>query len=107
VLIHAARVPDSKEEAWAQVPAELREAAQLVGGIIGAGNLAGCIAYRSREAFAADRASHLNHADWFRAPVLYGFQFRDLVTQEFRPYPGWVRFFEVKAEAPRRRQVKR
>ena len=107
VLIHAARVPDPEEEAWAHVPAELREAARLAGGIIGAGSLTGCVAYRSREAFTADRDRHLNNPDWFREPVLYGFLFRDLTPLEFRLYPGWVRFFTMKAEAPRRKQVKR
>ena len=37
VLIHAARVPDKRPEAWAHVPAEWLETAQLLGGIIGIG----------------------------------------------------------------------
>src|SRR5579859_7112439 len=49
VLIHAARVPDPRPEAWSLLPPELREAAQLVGGIVGAGELTGCIPYRSLE----------------------------------------------------------
>src|SRR5438132_9253455 len=56
VLIHAARVPDERGEAWARVPLELRETAMLLGGIIGAGELLSCRAYRSAEAFGADQA---------------------------------------------------
>src|SRR5262245_57009885 len=73
VLIHAAAAPDERPEAWALVPAELRDTAQLLGGIIGAGELTGCVAYRSREAFGADQAKHLNDPAWFRGALLYGF----------------------------------
>src|SRR5205823_7843310 len=59
VLIHAARVPDPRQEAWSLLPAELQQAAQLVGGIVGAGELTGCIPYRTLETFHADRSRHL------------------------------------------------
>lgn len=95
VLIHAARVSDPRREAWAHVPPELREAARLTGGIIGVGELTGCLAYRSAEAFAADGARHLNDPSWFRPPVLYGFTFAGLGALPFRRYPGHVRFFPV------------
>jgi hypothetical protein len=98
VLIHAARIPDERPEAWARVPPELRAAARLVGGIIGAGRLTGCIAYRTIEAFTADRSRHLNEASWFRGPVLYGFAFAELTVRPFRPFPGWMRFFPVPDE---------
>src|SRR5271167_1377360 len=39
ILIHAARVPDERPEAWAHVPPEWLETAQLLGGIIGAGEI--------------------------------------------------------------------
>src|SRR5438105_2711773 len=78
VLIHAARVSDDRPEAWALVPPELHAAARLTGGIVGAGDVLQCIAYRSPEAFAADQARHLNRPEWFEAPVLYGFPFANL-----------------------------
>jgi hypothetical protein len=60
ILIHAARVPDPRPEAWAHVPPELMAAAKLAGGIIGAADLTGCVDYRTPEAFAAARLLHLN-----------------------------------------------
>ncbi len=99
ILIHAARVPDPRPEAWAQVPPELAEAARVVGGIIGCAELTGCIAYRSAEAFAQDRDKHLNDPAWFEPPVLYGFVFADTGPLPFRPYSGWMRFFPVE-QAP-------
>jgi hypothetical protein len=95
VLIHAARVPDERAQAWAHVPPELRSAAQLLGGIIGAGTLNSCIPYRNAAAFAADFSRHLNEASWFEGPVLYGFSFTDLSVRPFRRFPGWMRFFPV------------
>jgi hypothetical protein len=98
VLIHAARVPDERPEAWALVPDELREAAQLQGGILGAGDLTQCLVYRSPQAFAADQARHLNEPSWFQPPVLYGFTFANLTVLPFRPCAGWMRFFPVPDE---------
>jgi hypothetical protein len=102
VLIHAARVPDPQPLAWAWVPSELREDARRVGGIIGVGELTGCLAYREAEAFAADANRHLNDPTWFRPPVLYGFTFVNLSPLPFRAYPGWMRFFPVHEELPAR-----
>jgi hypothetical protein len=95
ILIHAARVPDERSEAWARVPAELREAAHLLGGIIGQGELTDCLSYRTQDAFAADASRHLNDPSWFQGPALYGFVFANLSVLPFRPYSGWMRFFEV------------
>src|SRR5579883_1868445 len=64
VLIHAARIPDPRPEAWAHVPPELFDAAQLLGGILGEGELVDCIAYRDPAVFAADRVLHLNDPSW-------------------------------------------
>jgi uncharacterized protein (UPF0264 family) len=100
VLIHAARVPDERPEAWALVPPSLRAAAGLTGGIVGAGELTGCKTYRSRKAFAADQAAHLNDPSWFGGSPLYGFLFADLCALPFRACPGWMRFFPVPAEVP-------
>ncbi|HXG11428.1 MAG TPA: (5-formylfuran-3-yl)methyl phosphate synthase [Gemmataceae bacterium] len=95
ILIHAARVPDERPEAWNLVPSHLHEAAQLRGGIVGAGDLIGCKRYANRETFAADQAAHLNKPSWFDGPVLYGFTFANLTVLPFRPCPGWMRFFPV------------
>jgi ASCH domain len=95
IFIHAARIPDARPEAWANVPPELREAARMVGGLIGAADLTGVKAYRSAEAFVADRARHLNDPSWFQLPCLYGFIFANAHVLRFRPYKGNVRFFTV------------
>jgi hypothetical protein len=102
ILIHAARVADWREEGWRLLPAELKEAAQLLGGIIGIGELTGCITYGNREVFAADRSRHLNDPSWFQGPVLYGFVFTKVRILPFRPYPGWMRFFPVHNDLPQR-----
>jgi hypothetical protein len=104
VLIHAARIPDSRAEVWALVPPELRDAAALQGGIIGSGEITDCIDYRDRQRFAADQDRHLNDPSWFEAPVLFGFNFTNLQVLPFRRYPGWVRFFPVRDNVPRRRR---
>src|SRR5437879_10658243 len=49
ILIHAARIPDPRPEAWAFVSKELWPVAQQVGGIIGVGELTECLSYRSLE----------------------------------------------------------
>jgi hypothetical protein len=102
ILIHAARVPDERPEAWAHVPAEVLPAAQLLGGIIGAGDLTGCIAYRDLTTFTADQGRHLNEPSWFEEPVLYGFVFANLEVLPYRRYPGWMRFFPVGDQPPAR-----
>jgi hypothetical protein len=102
ILIHAARVSDTRAEAWSLVPVELKTEAQVTGGLIGAGDLIECMAYHTRDAFAADQARHLNDPAWFQPPVLYGFRFADLAVLPFRSYPGWMRFFPVDARLPRR-----
>jgi hypothetical protein len=102
ILIHAARVPDERPEAWSKVPPDVRETAQLLGGIIGEGELTGCVEYRTRDAFSADLERHLNEPSWFEPPKLFGFRFADLKVLPFRPYTGWMRFFEVGEETNRR-----
>jgi ASCH domain len=97
ILIHAARVPDDRAEAWAHVPAEFMETAQLRGGIIGAGDITDCLTYGTLEAFQADQAHHLNDPSWFKPP-LYGFRFTQLTVLPFRRFPGWMRFFAVPSE---------
>lgn len=96
VLIHASRQVDERPEAWKALPESLAAAAKLSGGIIGCAELVDCVTYRSRLAFLADRAKHLNHPDWFRGPVLYGFQFARPRLLRFRKLPGWFKFFPVR-----------
>jgi hypothetical protein len=96
VLIHAAKVPDPRPEAWAWVTTpELERAARLVGGIVGVADVTGCVVYRTPAAFAADAGKHLNAPDWFTPPRLYGFVFRAARPVPFVPAPGNVRFFVV------------
>jgi hypothetical protein len=95
LLIHAARVPDERPEAWALVPDRLRGAAELGGGIVGVGRLTSCKSYRSRSDFAADQALHLNDPAWFEPRGLYGLCFADLHPLPFRRVPGFFRIFEV------------
>jgi ASCH domain len=105
VFVHAARVADSRPEAWALVPPELRKSAELLGGIIGTGELTDCLTYRDRDTFAADQARHLNDPAWFEPPMMYGFSFDKVRVLPFSRYPGWMRFFPV-VELPKRRESK-
>ena len=97
LLIHAARIPDDRPEAWAQVPPELREAAQQVGGIIGVGRLDSYKVYHNREAFVADQGRHLNDPAWFE-PGLVGLCFTQLRVVPFREAPGYMRIFKVELD---------
>jgi uncharacterized protein (UPF0264 family) len=99
VLIHAARVPDRRPEAWAGLPPELGEAARLVGGIVGAADLTDCQPYRTLSQFTADRARHWNEPAWFEPPVMYGFTFANATPLPYQRCPGNVRFFPVGAFA--------
>jgi molybdopterin converting factor subunit 1 len=94
VLIHAAQIPDEREYAWSLVPPELKEATELRGGIVGAGEITACRIYRSLEAFQADHKQHLNDPSWFKPP-LYAFVFRNLQVLPFRPCKGNIQFFVV------------
>jgi hypothetical protein len=96
LLIHAGKVPDDRPEAWAWVttPA-LRAAAGLRGGVVGVGELTGCVAYPTRAAFEADRGRHLNPPDWFADGGLYGLAFRDLRPLPYFACPGNTFFFPV------------
>jgi len=95
VLIHAARVPDERPEAWAHVPAELRPAAEQLGGVVGAADLLECLPYRTFQAFLADQDRHLNAPEWFRPAGLYGFRFANPAALPFVACPGQVKFFRV------------
>jgi hypothetical protein len=96
ILIHAARVPDDRPEAWRHLPEESTELAKRQGGIIGAVQLTECRRYADLETFLGDQAMHLNEASWFEPPVLYGFAFMRPEILPFQKYPGWFRFFKIK-----------
>ena len=98
ILIHAARVPDGRPEAWRLVPEAVLATARHNGGIIGAGDLVDYIVYRRPEEFAAHQSRHLNDPSWFEGRHLYGFVFMNLTVLPFRPYPGWMRFFPVEPD---------
>lgn len=95
ILIHAARVADSRAEAWKHVPESLRAFTDLRGGIIGAVELTQCLTYRNLDEFVRDQARHLNDASWFELPQLFGLVFEGPQLLPFRKYPGWFRFFKV------------
>ena len=96
VLIHAGKIPDERPEGWARiVTPELREAAELRGGIVGVANLVACQGYTSTKSFAADVELHLNDPGWFTPPRLNGFVFRDIRALDFYPCVGQTLFFRV------------
>lgn len=98
LLIHAARVPDDRHQAWAHLPSHLHQAASLGGGIVGVGTLHRCKRYSTPAAFVADASHHLNDPSWFESPGLYGLCFTDLHPLPFRQVPGYVRIFEVELD---------
>ena len=95
VLIHAARVPDDREEAWKHVTPELKPLAELAGGVIGAAELSSCILYRDAASFGRHQSRHLNDAAWFVETGLYGFEFRKAEVLPFFRVAGNVKFFRV------------
>jgi hypothetical protein len=95
ILIHAARTPDPRPEAWKHVPPELLPLAELGGGIIGAARLSECRPYRNLYTFAVDQKQHLNELGWFDDAGLFGFVFRSPAPLSFHVCPGNVRFFTV------------
>jgi hypothetical protein len=95
LLIHASLIADERADAWKHVPAELESVARLNGGILGAGVLTGCLAYRTAKGFVADQVKHLNEPGWFRPPALFGLVFEKLTPLPFHPTSGWMKFFPV------------
>ena len=99
ILIHAARIPDTREPAWRHVPEALQAATQQMGGIIGAVELTECRTYRFLDEFVRDQPLHLNYPGWFEPPQLYGLVFEKPQVLPFRAFPGWFRFFKVEEQA--------
>jgi len=99
LLIHASSVPDEREEVWRRVPAELvEEARRLNGGVVGRGELAGCLRYANLMQFVRDTNLHLNDPEWFKPPALYGFSFAQLTTLPFRVCSGNLRIFNLELD---------
>lgn len=96
VLIHAAKTPDLRAEGWARLNTpELRELANLRGGIIGVANLIDCVNYKTQDAFAQDVDSHCNAPEWFRDAGLFGFVFQNARPLAYHACPGRTLFFKV------------
>ncbi len=101
VLIHASKIPDDRPEAWDWVTTpELRLLAQRRGGVVGVGELTGCVKYATAAAFAADRLRHLNDPSWYVEAGLFGLTFRDLRPVPFVACPGNTFFFRVEGFPP-------
>jgi ASCH domain len=98
-LIHAAKVPDPRPQAWDALPDRLRELAGRAGGVVGAADLLDVIAYTSPGQFAADAGRHRVPADWYRGPV-YGFVVANARPLPFRPWPGNTSFFPFPPPPP-------
>ncbi|MFM8271070.1 MAG: ASCH domain-containing protein [Gemmata sp.] len=96
VLIHAAKVPDSRREGWGRiVTPELKALAALRGGIIGRATLVECDRYDTATSFSAAAERHLNAPSWFRPGGLYGFVFQDARPIAYHACPGRTLFFTV------------
>lgn len=96
VLIHASKIPDERPEGWALITTpELREAADLRGGIIGLAELVDCVRYGTPEEFAAAAEQHRNAPEWFRPAGLFGFVFRNPHPIAYHACPGQTMFFTV------------
>jgi ASCH domain len=96
LLIHASKIPDERSEAWQWVTTDALEATtKLRGGIIGVGELCGCLRYDTAEAFVADSGRHLNAPDWYVESGLFGLTFRSLRCVPFFGVPGNTYFFRV------------
>jgi|688.fasta_scaffold494623_2 hypothetical protein len=101
VLIHAAKIPDNRPEAWAWIKSPaLAEACDWRGGIVAIADLVDCVDYRSAEQFHGDRRHHCNESAWFRSPVMYGFEFANVRPVNFVPLKGQTLFFTVKGFTP-------
>ncbi len=95
ILIHAARIPDPREEASKHISDETRPLTQLYGGIIGAVELIECRRYSDSSGFLVDWERHRNEPAWFEPAGLYGFVFENPTVLPFQECPGWFRFFSV------------
>jgi uncharacterized protein (UPF0264 family) len=95
LLIHAARIADSREDAWKHVPSELNEEANQVGGIVGVGRLDDCKVYLNLTAFVTDQTRHLNDPSWFDPSGLFGLCFSELRALPFQRVKGNVKLFDV------------
>ena len=105
ILIHAARVPDKRDQAWKHVTPNLFSLAQLQGGIIGSVELTDCVRYPDLPKFLADQPAHYNEPNWYEPPLMFGFKFAKAEILPFQRYPGWFRFFKIKPALLKERAV--
>jgi hypothetical protein len=94
LLIHAASLPDPREEGWRLVTPRMDHLLDLRGGIIGAVELLACRRYCSRRDFVADQELHRNDPSWYK-PDLFGFILANPEPVGFHPFKGNVRLFRV------------
>lgn len=95
VFIHAAKIPDEREFAWAQLPEDWREVSRLGGQLIGMAILTECRTYRTSAHFTEEQQLHRNDPTWFEPPQMYGFVFRDAIPIRPVRASGNVKFFSV------------
>ena len=101
LYIHASTIVDERPEAWQWVTTEyLHALSSLRGGVLGVGELTGCVHYDTAAKFTGDRGRHLNDPDWYVAAGLFGLTFRDLRRVPFLRYPGNTYFFRVNGLPP-------
>ncbi|MBY0228782.1 MAG: ASCH domain-containing protein [Gemmataceae bacterium] len=98
LAIHAAKIDDTRPQAWARIDDGLAGLARLRGGVIGLATLADCRAYSDPEAFAADGALHLNDPAWWEPEGLFGFVLQGARAVPFVRAVGNVRLFTVEIE---------
>lgn len=94
LLIHAASLPDPREEGWRLVTPRMDELIHLRGGIIGMVDLVDCRRYRSRRDFLAEQELHRNDPSWYQ-PDLFGFILANPEQVGFHPFKANVRLFRV------------
>lgn len=96
ILIHAAKQPDVRAQGWKHITTRsLAQACEQRGGIIAVADLVDCLTYFTPEQFEADLDRHLNAAEWFQPPKLYGFQLASVQLVNFYNSTGNTNFFRV------------
>jgi ASCH domain len=101
VLVHAAKLPDRRPEAWDRLTTpDVDRLSSVTGGILAEVRLIDCRTYNSPEGFAADTARHLNDPAWFPPSGAFGFEFADARLVPFFAVNGQTKFFTVKGFPP-------
>ncbi|MGL5096722.1 MAG: hypothetical protein ACRDD1_14100, partial [Planctomycetia bacterium] len=90
---------EKRPEAWRQLPKNLKEAAERLGGLVGTVEIVGCRKYETDGQFAVDVTKHRVPIDWFE-PVMYGFELTAPQPIEFEPCKGDLYFFRAPEPPP-------